>query len=119
MTPNELGDYRNFIREPEARALFDELVEWAGKRFALHLGPHGYIARVVRFGAGPRHPLSFIVNRQWLTFYFRASSRSRPYANAEFLGKHFGEVKEARGEVRVRLRTVRDGREIMSILSLG
>jgi hypothetical protein len=115
------NEWLGHVQVPEVKDAFAFLVCSAATMSTLSC--HAQFKGVVRdfrfMNEANEQPFSFIVNKNWLLFYFRAPSvRSGKY-QFEDLSNQFPESNENnRGEWIVRLRTVADTRRLVKFLKL-
>ena len=109
------------VESPEAKKAFVYLVGAATtlKELSCHAQLKGVVRDFRFINAEGEQPFSFIVNRKWLLFYFRAPIvRRGSYSHAELV-KLFPESREnKRKEWTVRLRSAEDVRILLQFLEL-
>ena len=116
--------YPEWLAHVEPPAVKDAFIYLVGSAATLgELSCHAQFKGVIRdfrfINAKDEQPFSFIVNRKWLLFCFRAPSvRSGKYSRATLL-KLFPECREnQRNEWTVRLRSTEDVRSLLRYLAV-
>ena len=114
-------EWLEHVQVPEVKDAFSFLVGSAATMRTLTC--HAQFKGVVRdfrfLNQDNEQPFSFIVNRNWLLFYFRAPSvRSAKYAFAELKNQFIESNENNRGEWTVRLRTVDDARKLVKFIGV-
>jgi hypothetical protein len=121
INPQLYPEWLAHVETPGAKDAFIYLVGSAAtlRELSCHAQFKGIIRDFRFINAKEEQPFSFIVNRKWLLFYFRAPSvRSGKYSRATLL-KLFPECREnQRNEWTVRLRSTEDVRSLLRYLEL-
>jgi hypothetical protein len=109
------------IEDQQAKEAFVYLVGLAAAltEFQCHAQFKGEVRDFRFITTGEEQPFSFIPNKQWLLFYFRAPSvRSGKYSLQSLQHEFDGAAENTRGEWTVRLRSISDVQRLWKLLAI-
>ncbi len=121
------AEWADYIEAPQAREAFQLLVGIAATSRQYQCscqrkGPKGPV-RDVRFRRNGETPYAFIINREWLLFYFRAPAvRSNSHSKtslARDFGEEFKSDPNGGNEWTVKLHSIDDVQRLMKHVDLA